>query len=309
MMKKLYRIAAIVLALGLVLSFCGVAAAGFDFEKLGTQLEYEQRTFSAQPQGVSALSISVTNEPVRIIPSQDGQIHITYWETEFDHYNVTQEGGLISCNYWDSRAWYDHIMVLNFSFTPHEVTVALPEGVTLKASVRNVNGPVEAEGVTLNTLSASTVNGRISLRDVQAQGEISLVNTNGGIDGSAVRAGAFTATTQNGPVDLAGLESGEGAAARSVNGPVSLVDCRVGGLTAESMNGRIDLSRVRAQGNVSLTTVNGPIGGTLIGEQAEYAVSTSTVNGGSSLPNSVGGEWELMARSTNGGIDLRFVER
>ncbi len=268
MKKNTFVLGAIVLAVGFALCVVSYASVGFDLKKLGDQAEFEQKTFIAQAADVRALSILDENNTIEVVPSEDDEITITYYESPKDRYEVgIGQDGKLDMRYVNDRSWLERIG-FQWGKRGTRVTVTMPAAFGGDMVIRTVNGALLAQGIQVGTLNAENVNGEIRLSGIAAAGESSI---------------------------------------RTVNGQVSLTDMATASATVTATNGRIEVKNVDSKGALSLSTTNGTISGTLSGSAQDYEIDASTVNGANNLANSAGGGRLLSVHTVNGSIDIRFA--
>jgi DUF4097 and DUF4098 domain-containing protein YvlB len=133
----------------------------------------------------------------------------------------------------------------------------------------------------------TTGNASITLTEVSAK-RLEASSSNGSITLDGVKAAAdVKATTSNAKVK-----------ARGVTAPQAL--------TLKTSNASIHVEDVTSR-EISLTTSNGSVKGSLPGSLREYTVQSATSNGRNNLPSKMGGgDKQLLVRTSNASIDLRF---
>lgn len=157
-------------------------------------------------------------------------------------------------------------------------------------------------------VSAKTTNADIEGADLRLAGTVKLATTNSSITLSDGRFDKLSAATTNSCIDLADL-AGRSCSARTSNSRITAEDCHfTQQLKLATSNSKLRVEDIEAPA-LSLTTSNAAIKGWVRGREADYAISSSTSNARSNLPDTSREPRPktLDAHTSNGKIDLRFV--
>ncbi len=137
-------------------------------------------------------------------------------------------------------------------------------------------------------------------------GEVYLNSSNGSIlVNDMEQVSKLTCDTSNGAVRLNNVHA-DSVIADTSNASIELTQVTASGVNANSSNGKITLNDL-ASPNVILDTSNGAIRGSIIGDEQDYNIHTSTSNGRCSPSNRFGGTKQLTATTSNGDIELTFT--
>lgn len=178
-------------------------------------------------------------------------------------------------------------------------------GGTVQLVTRNSNIRVE-RGV-FDALRCKTSNSSIALSDTDAR-DCEAATSNSSITAERCAFGSYLCKTSNARVTLTDT-AGERCEAVTDNARVTAERCRFAHrLWLTTSNGPIHIDAIAAP-DVSLQTSNGAIKGTLLGDEADYAVTARTSNAKNNLrdvcppdaPN------RLRAVTSNGRIELLFL--
>jgi hypothetical protein len=179
------------------------------------------------------MNVFNVNGSVKFVPSSDNMVHVTAEKTsngrgEDDvHYEVVQQNGnLTICAIWNNNARCEdggyHSIRRNDrheNYTTVLFTVRVPKD--LRVSANSVNGSVSVRDVGLE-VKAKTVNGGVEVRN--ASGRVKANTVNGKVDVNTA-AGPVSATTVNGNVDarMSSLQGTDDMEFKTVNGSVTIV--------------------------------------------------------------------------------------
>jgi hypothetical protein len=275
------------LLIGTLVCVIGLAVVNFDFNKLETD-KYEQKVYTADPAGLSALVAGSANQSVKVVPTTGSQITITYYESSHEHYTFANEGGKLVMTYIENRKLFP-LSWFSFHLNAGGVVIELPASFSGSLRLETSNAAINLNDVSLiGPVDLHTSNGLIDLGNVSTTGEISAKTSNQRIRMNTIVAAKVQAQTSNGRIDAAAVEAGQ--------------------MVLETSNNRIELASVKV-GLIDLQTSNGRISGTIVGRSADYRIISKTSNGSNSLTNLGGtGPNSLTAKTSNGAIDLHFTE-
>ena len=286
--KALLAIALASVICGLGLFAAAVAVAGGRFDAFQTRV-YEEKSFSAQIDGLSLVSVRDDNHAIRFVRSDDSQIHVTYYESDREFYDIRTENGTLEIVYRNDRKWYEKLFNLNFQQI--SVTVALPDEYVGAIAADTSNSTVTVTGLDIDgDMNLKTDNGRIEIRDSSAMN--------------------ISAVTSNGAVLLKGVETGAGIRAETSNGRMTAELVRCGTeLTLTTSNGAVSLDSIFAGEAITLKSSNGSIAGSIDDWEGNYRITSKTSNGENHLPEDWGsGDKRLDVKTSNGTIDIEFLK-
>ena len=327
-MKYTMKQMAMLLCAGLFIAACGFGMAGFDYRNLSTKGVYEMNHFDTNAQSLRSILIQDKDARVVLTPSGDDQVYVEYDEREDERYTVsTDASGVLSIIYDAPRGinFLTHLFELDWNV--RTLTVAIPANSNLPVNASTTNGTIVANGLTLGNLSLKTSNGKIEARDLTAPA-IDITTSNGRL--SLERLAATTnlsAQTSNGRMELSHITA-QTIVTRTSNASVTLNDVHATGrIDATSSNGRMTLDGVTApvvkthtsNASIRLNAVdaqsldiksgNGSIHAALAGSQADYTITSSTINGKNNLPSGGSGSRTLTIKTSNASINVTFAAR
>lgn len=280
--------------------------------KKGEEGDYDQHIFTCAPEGILFISLIAQDMPIRIFPSPDDQIHLTYYSHPEDIYTARVDENVLQLypNHprkkrgpfsRPTRHWWQRLRVgpaVELAL-PKEKSCALYanscnaaihltglkalESITLETS----NARITAENILCQAMEMNTCNAPLALYQIESQSCIRGKTSNGRITGEKLTAAAdIFLHTSNGNMHLAQCSAQEGSAYMTSNG----------GMNVQNLNSK----------SISLRTNNGSIRGTLPGPITAWKIDSSTSNGRNSLPGSLPGEKPLSVYTSNGNIDIIF---
>ena len=214
-MKKIISLVLCLALGGLVLSGCS-----------GGEAQFEEKSYTPDAQ-VSAVTIDVQDRDVTVELSADGQVHIQYFESSKEFYDISVSGGVLTMTGATDKSWADYI------------------GLAPSAEYRQI--VLQVPDAVLENLTITTTNEDITLPSLSVTGSISLDCNGGDISFDSLDVGtALTLNVKNGDVSGTVLGSYDDFAIRTEvkSGDSSLPESKDGGvktLNVTANNGDVNV--------------------------------------------------------------------
>jgi len=305
--NRLLIVAAVFLLLGIVLGLAGFAMADFDPHVLSSGGNLQEKSYFSSSR-VTGIEVDIQNTRVKLEPSYDNKVHLTYYENDVLYYTVKEsEDGRLTVTMNDQMKWYDY--VFNIENVYYEFTIAIPDNYAGDIRLKTSNGDVDISDTKAGNLTLITSNSRITSENLTVAGDMKLDNSNGKISVSDVIVnGGITCETSNSEISLSG-SAGESISAKNSNGAIVLNNLTAREeLIAETSNSDISMDSVSAGASIVCNTSNGSIEGDIFGKLSDFTVSAKTSNGSSNLPTHMeGGDKKLELKTSCGNISVDFI--
>lgn len=212
------------------LTFCLVLASSLLVGcSSGSGDPFTQQEYTADPAQVEEIRVDVRDRQIEVSPSQDGQIHITYFENSKETYDIAVSGEkVLSMTSADSKEWTDYI------------------GGKPSAEDRVIL--LQVPGGLLESLTLSTTNEDITLSPLAVSGSVTLSSNGGNIAFEGLEVGAaLSLTIKNGNITGTVTGSYEDFAIQwdGKKGNSNLPEWKDGGektLSVSSNNGDVDVA-------------------------------------------------------------------
>lgn len=273
--KNAILIAVILIVVGLFISFGGLLAMNFDFNKMNT-LNFETNTYSVD-EGFSHIYVEGAECDVRFRLSEDDSCRVVCNESDKIFHSVEVKDNILKIERTDNRKWYERMGIY---WGRMEIVVYLPQ----------------TEYESLYVLSVS---GNIDIPNEFSFAEAEIRNTSGDVKFSAAVKNDLSVKTVSGNIELANIEC-QNATAASTSGEIvfSKVIAQEN-MHIESVSGDVDLLKCDAD-SLWIKTTSGDVSGTLL---TEKKFITDTVSGDIDVPKSTfGGKCEI--KTTSGDIEF-----
>ena len=276
--NKLFKVAAILLIAGLLISFGSMIAIGFDFSKLDKN-SYNEKSYTFT-EDISSLSVTTIEADLNIIASESDSIKVSCMEKAENPFSIKVVNGTLTIGN-HKKQLLDYLDI--FSFTTPEITIELPAKKYSTIFADNTTGDISVSSLEASDIIIDSGTGSIDLCDVKCDnlelelstGDICLERV------SAVNYIEIESTT--GDIDL------------------NLALCK-GEMEIECTTGDITFSNSDAN-YISAETTTGDITGTLVTEKTFY---TKTTTGDINVPDSTA-ENICELETTTGDIDIKIA--
>lgn len=262
---------------------------------------------------VTELIVTASNQRVRITCTDSDEIVLRYRIEDGDIYQLHEENGQVTL---------EHTLrpVSSYKFDASKVTVdklfdevgKFLKGLNFSSLIQLGNTGSRCIEVMLprvfkGKLTVHTGNSRITAENVTCMDEMRLQTANARIILKQIVAPSIYAGTSNSRIVLEDVYVREQLDAVTSNGRISargVVSDKM--LQLRTSNSRIEMENVSAQ-DITLKTSNGSIMGSIKGVREDFSIASSTSNGHNNLCNCEAGEKSLVAKTSNGNIDIAFV--
>ncbi|HEX3037561.1 MAG TPA: DUF4097 family beta strand repeat-containing protein [Oscillospiraceae bacterium] len=232
-----------------------------------TNLDNEQKTFTAKAAGVTKIKLRAENKSIHITPSDNDEIRINYVSNENQTYKFSSDGGIVSMDNYDSQY---NFSLFDFNFSGHDD--------------ETINVEVPAQYA--NDISIETTNSEIVVTNLKKLHDVTCSTTNSAINLSDICVNNANIHTKNAVIAMKNVEA-------------------QASLEALTKNAKISLDKIVSP-DITLKTENGIITGTISGREEDYAIDSSTTNGVNNLRNRSDGSKKLTVETTNAIISVSF---
>ncbi len=195
----------------------------------GSDDPFTQQEYTADPAQVEQISIDARDRQIQVSASEDGQIHITYFENSKETYDIAVSGEkVLTMVGADSKEWTDYIGGKP-SAEDRVISLQVPDGL-------------------LEALTLSTTNEDITLSPLAVSGSVTLSSNGGDITFESLEVGAaLSLTVKNGNITGTVAGSYEDFAIQwdGKKGDSNLPEWKDGGektLSVSSNNGDVDVA-------------------------------------------------------------------
>ncbi|MHC5217659.1 DUF4097 family beta strand repeat-containing protein [Enterococcus sp. LJL128] len=237
-------------------------------QALGGQTSYHEKEYTGND-SIRTIELTDKNMTVSVVGVEENQpLTINYYENNYSTYDIEQKGNKLVMEKKEKSRGLNLFSYINFNFHKLDVVVEVPKDQIDQVKVKTTNAKIDAEDLNLKSADFETTNGKIELDSIAVSGKIHGQTTNGKIDLN----------------DLTGKEA-----------------------VFTTTNGKINFDDFSVSRKLELGTTNGAVKGSIIGNEADFKITSSTTNGKNSLNNRNSGEKELAVKTTNGKIAVDFT--
>jgi hypothetical protein len=301
--------------------FSGTAAAYSGIDAAQFKTEHIEKSFDEQGQEI-VLNLSYAD--VTIEPSTDGQIHLTYDNSENSYFELKETDRTLRLTQRTKNTLFPGVTVGVSERL--DVLLRLPAGRSGELSVGGASSRISASDLELqDEMLLSGVSGDLTVINCKAP-SIDASTTSGEIRLHALETKRLQVGSVSGEIELSEIGGGVTLSLSSTSGAISVQEVEAGTLSAGTVSGKITLDTVSGEsaklsstsGNASFkaadfqtikfSTVSGDLSGTVVGKAEDYTVHTDTVSGSNGLSgHRERGKRTLDLSSTSGSFALDFA--
>lgn len=312
-------IALAALVLGTGCCFAAVCIGGTNFSE---QHPYIQKTAKFDVTEIDSVVFGGTSDNIRVLPSEDGKIHISYYENDFNYYYLINEDKTLSMQYHSGK-WYENIQISFFgtNITEHEVVLQIPKeiiDINIKtmsgdiffycgndfenATVSSMSGDVEIGNFSATILNARSSSGNINASGINAS-QAALKSTSGNVKTDDLVADVMEATAVSGNIGIRNTVATKKLYVHTTSGEINVAsDKHFGALIADSTSGDIEIDITSCE-SADLRSTSGDIK-MHVNDIENYRITTSITSGIVNVDASAHGTKDIYAKTTSGDIKI-----
>lgn len=302
--------------------FCSAAigVAGGDISNFYTEEQYVQKTVEFSRDEVTSLVFTDVSFDVRVIPSVDSMLHITYYENDKIYYSFDNVDSTLTVKYHSNAKWYDFIGI---RINPQDTTViiAVPTGfenISLQTTsgdiyldgtselsilkIKSTSGAVSVRSASTVSLDIHTTSGDIEIESLTAK-NTDISSTSGDVETENFSSNVLEISTMSGDISAKRAKISEKLLVSTTSGNINIsANSPAGTVMCEAVSGNITLALPSCE-SAKLTSTSGNIK-MFIDAAEDYSITTSTVSGSVRVPASAHGEKEIYVKTTSGNINI-----
>lgn len=169
----------------ILLALAGFLLAGSLSACSGEGNTFEAKSYTPEGEEISGIDIQAADREILVVPSEDGQFHIDYAESEKEFYDIfVSDSGVLTMVAQSEKEWTDYIGGSK-SAGANQITVQVPDAALAALSLRTTNEDISLSALTVTgQLTLSNNGGDISFENVGAPDAVTVENKNGDITGA-----------------------------------------------------------------------------------------------------------------------------
>lgn len=148
---------------------------------------FEQRSYVSGEEKISAIVVDVEDREVEVAASTDEQIHIDYYESEKEFYDLSvSEDNVLTLTLVYNKNWLDFIGTKP-SKSYRKVSIQIPKNLLSSIQISTTNEKVKLDDVSvLDNIKINSNGGNVEFKNLSAGSEINLTAKNGDITGNII---------------------------------------------------------------------------------------------------------------------------
>lgn len=149
--------------------------------------DFVPKEYSADAEDVRAVVLNVRDRDISISPSLDGLIHIEYFSSAKEGYEINiSDAGELMMKAVSNKNWLDFIG-LKPSASKRVISMWIPSSILDSLEIENTNGDIKADDLAfLKDVALSLNNGNILFENLDIGSSLMLYVKNGNIEGTLV---------------------------------------------------------------------------------------------------------------------------
>lgn len=325
----LFKIAGLIIAVGLVIVGITLCFVGFDFGKLSTRSdeEFEMHNEKVSFSDVKLINIDTITDGIDVSVADGDDILLEYSTSQYRDYEFSVKNGtlLLKEKQLQKHKWF----FFNIDFGPASsdyyahVELKIPRRYLGDLKLETNTGWIDTADINLSgTFEAAASTGSLTFTDFSAK-DVSITVTTGHIYlTNASSDGNMLCGSTTGHIELDNVTSGGNLSCTSTTGYISVTDSSASGKANATANtGKVSLTNFEAEDFISCTTTTGNIvldsvkvptlqakctTGKISGESLEVKSSTFEANTGNINVLMTGSEsdYNINADTNTGSINI-----
>lgn len=245
-----------------------------------------RESYSVDASQVTALQIYEGDREVRIQPSSDGKLSVSYCDVDGESYEIELTDGVLSVKRDGDRALSGYVGVNIGKQADDALIISLPADFGGDVQLNSGSGDISLKGFEAGVLSLCLGSGKVQVENMQAaELSVTCASSDVFLENVTVQGTAFIACT---------------------SGAIDVSNCKAQSVEGYSTSGDIEISALDASA-ISLGSTNGDISGSVAGSRADYSISCHTTSGESNLQSyQTDAQRSLSVQSTSGSVDISF---
>ena len=147
--------------------------------------DYEACSYTSG-ETVNSVSIDVRDRIIEVSLSEDGKVHIDYFESDKERYDISvSDGGALTMTAVNSKEWSDYIGGKAPSDT-RKIILKLPNGALDSLSISTTNEDISLTPMNVGSITLESNGGNILFEKLNAESSVNLNAKNGNISGTIV---------------------------------------------------------------------------------------------------------------------------
>ncbi len=330
--KRILRIAGLLIVIGIIAAIVGFAVSGFDFSDISGNTYETRKAIFTTGKTIERIVMDFGTTDITVEYTKDAEnITITYEVKSTKSgkalTKVTEkdENGTIS--FVEKTDWKGQINL--FDFHEMKATVTLPENFAAALDFKTDTGDIIIKGAKVTSrVELSTDTGDIFIENSEFSGanidtdtgDVKIVNASfaegcmietdtGDAELNELNAKDISISTDTGEADLRNVSSEEKILIETDTGDVSLEgNINTPELYVETDTGDVDGEDATVNSNaITINTTTGDLSLNLVGAKSEYQLFINTRTGDTNVKSTEGGPRKLKFSSNTGDCEIYFA--
>lgn len=307
--NKIYIVGGICFLVGLLIFFIGYVLTGFNINKLNNT-RYTKKTIELN-NNINSININEKENNVKVISSSDDKIHLTYYKSDYDIYNIKNKDNIFSLKSsykkFKKNKWYENINVnINFHSINTTTIIEIPGSykgnlniktdgklnvdniASAKITLKNKYEDISVNNIKATELSIKSIDTSMKITNINVSNNMNVSNSNGDVSLSNIKSNNINVINKYAKIDLKNTTINSNAYLKTSDADIILNNLSVGNsLTCKNSNGNIK--------------------GTINDNIKNFNINSKATNARNNLPEKLKlGSKRLDVSTSNADIDIKF---
>lgn len=147
---------------------------------------FTAREYTAEGSLVQSINVDVRDRRIDVSVSNDDMVHIDYFESSKEGYDITLSSGVLTIEGISNKNWADFIGVKP-SAENRRISIRIPAGILSSLDMNTTNENITIRDITVSdSMSLSSNGGNVEFENLAVGKSLSMKSKNGNIKGSVL---------------------------------------------------------------------------------------------------------------------------
>lgn len=148
---------------------------------------FSRQAYSSAETTIQAINIDVIDREITVSLSEDNQVHIDYFESKKEYYNISvAENNILNLQFFSNKKWHDFVGA-NSPAEYRKINLKIPYALLSNLTIKTTNENIKLSPlVVADNISLYSNGGNIEFEQIDVGKSLSMTAKNGNIKGSII---------------------------------------------------------------------------------------------------------------------------